>query len=102
MKITVKDNYFDERTIVIVNFLTTDTDDCITGDWHTDTFGYVTNSSENEFPKWGYVIKEERIKNNIENYLPELIEIWNAEMHDNITADDIEEIIVDTKIKLGL
>lgn len=105
MKITIKDNYFNERTIVRVNFLTIDTDDCITGEWHSDIFGYVTNLDDSDFPEnteWGHVIKEEQIKSNIKNYLPELIKLWNTEMHDNITADDIEEITVDTKIKLGL
>ena len=105
MKITVKDNYFNERTIVRLNFLTTDTDDCITGELYSDLFGYVTDLDERDFPEWGdysWTIPEKYIKRNIEYYLPEIIAIWNAEMHDNITADNIEEITVDTKVKLGL
>lgn len=99
MTVKINENYFDENTIIKVNFLTQDSDDIIKGDWHTDIYGYITNLGENDFPKgkeYGYVIKEEQIKRNIKYYLPELVELWNAEMHDNITAKDIEEITVDT------
>lgn len=105
MKITVKDNYFNERTIVRLNFLTTDADDCITGELYSDLFSYVTRLGENDFPENAerrWIIKEEQIKRNIKHNLSKLVKIWNAEMHDNITADDIEEITMDTKIKLGL